>query len=116
MDISHTLYINQKVEVIFRPIHSGDEQLWLDFLNHCSVESIYSRFHSFFRYNSFDIAHKFCSVNEKREIALVAEINESGNKEIVGIGRLISDTDHKNAEFAILVADNWQKKHILVDI
>lgn len=111
MESIHSFYI-EGVQIRFRPIMADDEQLWLDFLNECSSESIYSRFHYFFNYKSFEVAHRYCCLNTQKEIAIVAEIEESERKKIIGIGRLISDASHENAEFAIIVSDFWQKKHI----
>lgn len=105
-------YIIDNKELKIRPIKAEDEQLWLDFLNSCSSESVYSRFHYFFNYNSQDIAHNFCCLDEQNEIAYVAEIQEESKRKIVGIGRLIADENHDCAEFAIIVSDRWQRKHL----
>jgi len=99
-------------EIKFRTIESDDENRWLNFLDNCSQESIYSRFQAFFRYNSHEVAHRFCCLNNQKEIAIVAEVKEAEETIIIGVGRLIADPYHKNAEFAILIADNWQNKEI----
>jgi acetyltransferase len=43
-------------------------------------------------------------------MALVAEIEENGKKWMAGVVRVISDAWGESAEFAILVADNWQNQ------
>ena len=47
-------------------------------------------------------------------MALVAEVHAaSGQREIVAVGRLSRDRDGRNgAEFALLVADAWQRRGI----
>lgn len=104
-------YIDGK-RIQLRKIHPDDEQLWIRFLSNCSKESIYSRFHYFFYYNSIEIAHNFCCLNNQKEIAIVAELAENDSKEIIGIGRLISDLYHETAEYAILISDLWQHKSV----
>ncbi|HOD66943.1 MAG TPA: GNAT family N-acetyltransferase [candidate division Zixibacteria bacterium] len=98
--------------VTLRPIKPEDEPLWLAFLASCSKESIYSRFRYFFHWNSHDVATRFCYIDYNREIAIVAEIVEGGERRIIGIGRLIADPDHEEVEYAVLIADAWQKKEL----
>ncbi|MBN1425609.1 GNAT family N-acetyltransferase [Candidatus Fermentibacteria bacterium] len=98
--------------VTFRPIKPEDEPLWLNLLARCSKESIYSRFRHFFHWNSHEAATRFCYIDYNREIAIVAEVEENGARTIIGIGRLIADPDHESVEYAILVADAWQKREV----
>jgi len=42
----------------------------------------------------------------------VAEIVEKGARKIIGVGRLIADPDHETVEYAVLIADAWQKKDL----
>jgi len=99
-------------EVIFRPIRPEDEPLWLELLKGCSRESIYSRFNYFFHWASHDVATRFCYIDYDREIAIVAEIIEDGQKKLIGVGRLIANIEHENVEYAILITDKWQNKEL----
>ena len=99
-------------KVIFRPIKPEDEPLWLDLLSSCSKESIYSRFRYDFYFDSHDIATQFCFIDYDREIAIVAEVEEEGERKIIGVGRLIADPDVEMMEYAILITDNWQQKDL----
>ena len=99
-------------EVFLRPIKPEDEPLWLNFLQSCSKESIYSRFRYFFQWNTHEVATRYCYIDYNREIAIVAQIKEGNNSKIVGIGRLIADPDHETVEYAILITDSWQNKEL----
>jgi acetyltransferase len=41
-------------------------------------------------------------------MAIVAEVTHGGERRLVGVGRLVADAEHRNAEYAVLVADDWQ--------
>jgi acetyltransferase len=99
-------------DVTFRPIKPEDEPLWLEMLSSCSKESIYSRFRYNFHYDAHEIATQFCFIDYAREIAIVAEIHEDGQKKLIGVGRLIADLDHETVEYAVLVTDKYQKKEL----
>ena len=38
----------------------------------------------------------------------LAETRDGGQRQIMGVGRLIADADHQEAEFAVMVGDAWQ--------
>ena len=111
---SHRL--NDGTHVILRPIKPEDEPMWLELLNSCSKEAIYSRFRYNFHYDSHEIATQFCYIDYGREMAIVAEIMEGEKRRLIGVGRLIADPDHESAEYAILITDDWQKKELGVMI
>ncbi len=91
-----------------RPIRPEDEPMWQAMAAACSDESIHSRFRLLVRKPSHSIASRFCFIDYDREMAIVAEIEELGVRKIIGIGRLVADSDHDKAEYAVLVADQWQ--------
>lgn len=99
-------------EVLLRPIKPEDEPLWMDLLASCSKESIYSRFRYFFQWQSHEVAIKYCYIDYDREIAIVAEIKKREKKQLIGVGRLISDPDHEKVEYAILISDKYQNKDL----
>ncbi len=99
-------------EVLLRPIKPEDEPNWLAMLGACSKESLYSRFRYFFHWQSHEVATRFCYIDYDRELAIVAEIIVNGQKNLIGVGRLIADPDHETVEYAILVVDAWQHKDL----
>ncbi|MBL0173822.1 MAG: GNAT family N-acetyltransferase [Ignavibacteria bacterium] len=96
--------------VTVRPIKPEDEPLWFELLRSCSRESIYTRFRSFFHWDTHQAAVRYCYIDYDREIALVAELEDEGRRRLAGIGRLISEPGTRTAEYAVLVADTWQNK------
>lgn len=99
--------------VTLRPIRAEDEPLMSKFHQTLSDESVYSRF---FRYMPLSrrIAHerlsRICFVDYDQEIAIVAEYKnpETGEYELLGVGRLIKLWGTNDVEFAVLVSDEWQ--------
>ncbi|MBC35030.1 MAG: GNAT family N-acetyltransferase [Bacteroidetes bacterium] len=103
-------------QIILRPIKPEDEPMWLEMLSSCSKESIYSRFRYNFHFDSHEIATQFCYIDYGREIAIVVEIMDEGERKLVAVGRLIADPDHDSAEYAILITDAWQRRELGVMI
>lgn len=94
--------------VLLRPIKPEDEPLWHEMLANCSQESIWFRFRYLIKQTTHELAARFCFIDYDRELAIVAEIEEHGKRSLVGVGRLVSDPDHNNAEYAVLITDAWQ--------
>lgn len=96
-------------EVLLRPIKPEDEPLWHELLAGCSPETIRSRFRYLFRETTHEMATRFCFIDYDREIAIVAELeaDEGQRRQILGVGRLVADVDHREAEYAVLVGDAW---------
>jgi len=54
------------------------------------------------------MATRFCFIDYDREIAIVAERAEEPAGQLIGVGRMVADADHREAEYAVLVGDRWQ--------
>ena len=101
-------------EVLIRPIRPEDEPLMVAFHRTLSERSVYLRY---FRVANLDyrIAHerltRICFIDYDREIALVAEHKkEDGTPEIIAVGRLSKLHERREAEFALLVSDLYQRR------
>lgn len=92
--------------VTLRPIRPEDEPRWHQMLAACSAASLHARFHYLFKMATHEMATKYCVTDYDRELALVAQIDSTGD--FAGVARLAADPDHETAEFAILVRDAWQ--------
>ena len=90
-----------------RPIKPEDEPMWHALVASCSPESIRLRFRYMFKGTTHEMAARFCFNDYDREIAIVAEVEEDGERKLIGVGRLVADSDHRVAEFAVLVGDPW---------
>jgi acetyltransferase len=101
--------------VIIRPIQPEDEPLLVKFHESLSEESVYHRYFSQIKLDQ-RIAHerltRICFNDYDREIALVAERKDSktGDREILGVGRLSKARGLNEGEFALLISDRWQKQ------
>jgi acetyltransferase len=100
-----------------RPIRPDDEPLLVAFHRALSDESVRLRYFHPFRLDERTTHERLirtCFVDYDREMALVAETrSSSGQREIIAVGRLSRDRDGRDgAEFALLVADAWQRRGV----
>ena len=99
--------------VTFRPIRPEDEPLIVAFHERLSEESVYQRYAGFLKLDR-RTAHErlihICFNDYDHEIALVAERRrpETGEREIIGVGRLTKLPGTSDGEFALLVIDEMQ--------
>lgn len=94
--------------VLLRPIRPEDEPLWHSLLAACSPESLRLRFRDMFKATTHEMAARFCFIDYDRELGIVAERRTDGHRQLLGVGRLVADADHREAEYAVLVGDPWQ--------
>jgi acetyltransferase len=98
-----------------RPIRPEDETLLVDFHRTLSEQSIYLRYFENLRLDQ-RIAHerliRVCFTDYDRELALVAERHDpdGAGPKIAAVGRLSKLQDGVSAEFALLVADGYQRR------
>jgi acetyltransferase len=106
-------------EVTLRPIRPEDEPLEHEMLSTLSERTMRERFFSVIKDITHGMLIRFCNIDYDREMAIVAEIKEGNRKRIIGISRLILDSDLKSGEFAVLVHDDFHGKGLgykLVDM
>src|SRR5690606_33249008 len=89
-------------------IKPEDEPLWHELLANCSQESLWFRFRYVFKSTTHEMATRYCFIDYDREIAIVAEIAEDGQRKLIGVGRIVADSDHQDGEYAVAVADAGQ--------
>lgn len=107
-----TALLSDGTPVVFRPIRPEDEPQWHRLLAGCSPETIHRRFHGLIRETTHEMAARYCFIDYDREMAIVAEVEGAAGRELIGVGRLVSDSAGRSAELAILVADAWQGRGI----
>jgi acetyltransferase len=95
-------------EVLLRPIKPEDEPLWLEMFQSLSEESIRYRFFQLLKDTPHEVRVRYCNIDYDREIAIVAETVENGNRKILGVTRLSIESNEKSGEIAFLVSDYWQ--------
>jgi acetyltransferase len=100
-------------EVMIRPIRPEDEPLLVQFHKTLSEESVYFRYFHLIKLSQ-RVAHerltRICFIDYDREMALVAERKDpqTGVPEILAVGRLSKLHGTDEAEFALLVSDQYQ--------
>jgi acetyltransferase len=105
--------IDDGTEITIRPIRPEDEPLLVKFHQDLSDRTvIYRYFHPM--HLTQRVAHerltRVCFNDYDRELALVAEGVQPDTDErfILGIGRLSKEPGAKEAEFSIIISDQWQ--------
>ncbi len=101
--------------LMIRPIRPEDEPAMVDFHATLSEQSVYLRYFHYIPLSE-RTAHerlvRICFNDYDREIALVAERTRVGDtggaRQILGVGRLIKLRGGNEAEFAILISDQYQ--------
>ena len=101
--------------VTIRPIRPEDEPLMIKFHASLSDRSVYYRYFQFIELDR-RIAHErlmhICFVDYDLEMALVVDrLNPiTREHEILGVGRLATLPASNEAEFAVIVSDQWQQR------
>jgi acetyltransferase len=105
---------NSGVDVLLRPIRPEDEPMMVKFHETLSDKSVYLRY--FHMENlSTRVAHerliRKCFIDYDREMALVADrvAPDTGQHEILAVGRLGKSRTFKEGEVAVLVSDQCQR-------
>jgi acetyltransferase len=104
-------------EFVLRPIRPEDEPKMVKFHEKLSEESVYLRYFRSFKLDQ-RVEHerltRICYVDYDRTIALVVEYpnKETGEQEIVAVGRLTRLQNPTDAEFALLVRDDFQGRGV----
>ena len=104
-------------EILIRPIRPEDEPRLVEFHEHLSERSVYLRYASMLQISQ-RVAHerlsRICHIDYEREMALIAEWHdpETDRDMIVGVGRLTKEFGTNEAEFAMLVIDEFQREGI----
>ena len=95
-----------------RPIRPEDAELERAFVAGLSDEARFFRF--FYRLHELTPAMlaRFTQIDYDRELALVAVHDVGGVPAFVGVARYITNPDQESAEFAVVVADEWQGRGV----
>ncbi|MEM4246575.1 MAG: GNAT family N-acetyltransferase, partial [Candidatus Bathyarchaeia archaeon] len=98
------------VEVILRPIRPEDEKMEGDFIEELSKEAKKFRFFHIFKKLAHTDLARYCNIDYDREMAIIAELRQGEQRKEIGVARLTVETDGKRGEFAVVVADKYQRK------
>ena len=99
------------IEYVIRPIVPDDLERELAFVQSLSAESLYKRLMYAVR-PTRDMLGPYVSVDYDHRMALVALDGASGQEHIIGVARYACDDDIAAHEFAMVIADDWQRRGI----
>jgi len=89
-----------------RAIRSDDESRLMALCRRLSSHTLYQRFFSFRRLLPEE-AHAFANVDYQRRMAVVAEVDDRQEPELVGVARY-GISDEGTADIGLVVVDDWQ--------
>jgi acetyltransferase len=95
--------------VRIRPIEGTDTMLIREFVGSLSFETRYLRFMGAVKELSSQAINRLTRVDQRREAALIAVLNYDDADRIVGVARYAMNADDETCDFAIVIADNWQR-------
>jgi GNAT superfamily N-acetyltransferase len=98
--------------VFFRPVRFNDEHLLKDFFYQLTNDSMYHRFISMRTDMPHERLQKFVAIDYRREMVILATIQEGGREIAVGMGQYLIDETNHRAEVAFVVLDGYQGRGI----
>ncbi len=99
-------------EVTLRPIRPEDAGIEQAFVRGLSDESRYYRFLDMQRELTPAMLARFTQIDYDREMALIATVTAQEEETQIGVARYVINPDGTSCEFAVVVADAWQKHGI----
>jgi len=73
-----------------------------------SEEAIRYRFFELIKDTPHKVRARYCNIDYEKEVAIVAELDEMGQRHILGVVRLTMEPDKKKGEIDFIVADPYQ--------
>ncbi len=97
-------------KAVLRPICSADKNALLAFHSRLSADTRFLRYQYLKGELTEEDLKTFCEVDYDNTLALVAEVEHAGQKEVIGVGRYYRLPDEHSAEVAFVVQDSEQRK------
>jgi acetyltransferase len=104
------LTIKDGTAVTIRPIRPEDADIEQEFVRNLSGESRYFRFMDSVRELSPRMLTHFTHVDYDLHMALIVVSERNGREIELGVARYIAAEDRQDCEFAIVIADDWQRQ------
>ena len=99
-------------ELDIRPIRPEDAEIEQRFVRALSPRARYFRFMQTLRELTPEMLIRFTQIDYDRELAFIAVVEEQGRETEVGVARYTTNPDGTSCEFALVVADLWQRRGI----
>jgi acetyltransferase len=110
--LSKTFQLSDGKNITIRPIRPEDAEIEREFVKALSPQAKYFRFMQALQELTPQMLIRFTQIDYDRELALIAVTEEKGKETEVAVARYSTKPDGNTCEFAIVVADNWQRKGI----
>jgi acyl-CoA hydrolase/RimJ/RimL family protein N-acetyltransferase len=104
--------IENRTEILLRPVKIKDESLLKDFFHQVSDEMLYRRFISVRHNMPHQELQKFAVIDFSQEMVILAVKEDQHQEEILGIGQYGMNEDNHTAEAAFMVRDDYQNQGI----
>ena len=98
--------------IVIRPIRPEDADIEQNFIRRLSSESKYFRFMRSLAELTPEMLIRFTQIDYDREMAFIATTEEDGEEIEIGVVRYVIEAGAESCEFALVVADEWQRKGI----
>lgn len=98
--------------VTIRPIRPEDREIERAFVSKLSSNSKYFRFFSAIKGLSPQMLDRFTQVDYPREMAFIATVQVAAQDLEIGVARYAPGSSEATAEFAVVIADEWQGRGI----
>jgi acetyltransferase len=112
VELVGTVVLKDGTTLPIRPIMPEDADRERAFVHGLSDESRYLRF--FYQLHELTPAMlaRFTQVDYDRELALVVLATTPKGEQFIAVARYVANPDRESAEFAIVVADEWQNRGV----
>jgi acetyltransferase len=110
--INHEWTAGDGTQVLIRPIRPEDREIERAFVRGLSSTSKYLRFFSAVTDLSPKLLDRFTQVNYPTEMAFIATIQVEMAELEIGVARYAPGSSEGTAEFAVVIADDWQGRGI----
>lgn len=106
------LTLTDGAEITIRPIRAEDAEIEQEFVRNLSNESRYFRFMDTVRELSPWMLAHFTQLDYDKHMALIAVTDICGKEVEVAVARYVVSPEGTSCEFAIVVADAWQRRGV----
>jgi acetyltransferase len=97
-------------DITIRPIRPEDAEMEQAFVRQLSAEARFFRFMNSIQELSQDLLIRLTQLDYDRELALIATVEGEGGETELGVARYSANPDGQTAEFALVIADGWQRR------
>jgi acetyltransferase len=111
-DCVETWTLDDGSKLTLRHIAPADAAIEQAFVHGLSRQSSYLRFHGTIKDLSKKDLEKYTNPDSRNAVALIVVHSGETGEEEIGVARYSIDPDGASGEFAIVVADAWQKRGI----